>query len=66
MTTNLNVFENSKKEIAFYPNQFFLLQKFIGRYIGSDKNIKILTIWSKYPFLKGQLLIIVMTADYFL
>ena len=32
------------KKIAFYANQFIFLQKFIGRYIESNKKIKILTI----------------------
>ena len=45
MTANLNVLKLLKK-IAFYPNQFFLSQKFVGWDIESDKKIKILTIWA--------------------
>ena len=34
------------ENIAFYPNQIFLSQKFIGWDKESDKKIKILTIWA--------------------
>ena len=45
MAANLNVLK-LLKEVAFYPNQIFLSQKFIGSDTESDKKIKILTIWA--------------------
>ena len=44
MAANLNVLKVLKK-IAFYPNRFFFSQKFIWRYIESDKEIKMFMIW---------------------
>ena len=45
MAPNLNVLK-LLKEIAFYPNQIFLSQRFIALDIESDTKIRILTIWA--------------------
>jgi len=41
MAANLNVFKTSiQNNIAFYPNQIFLSQKFIGWFVESQKKRK--------------------------